>query len=66
MPSLPGTSIEGVAKGAYTIRDVDGTPDVMIMGTGSELQLCIDAVVILDNEGELLLMSQRWFLTSPT
>ncbi|GLC33729.1 Transketolase [Pleodorina starrii] len=52
MPSLPGTSIEGVAKGAYTIHDCAGTPDVILMGTGSELQLCSEAAEILEKEGK--------------
>lgn len=34
MPNQPGTSIEGVAKGAYTIQGGEGKPDVIIMATG--------------------------------
>ncbi|EFJ45315.1 hypothetical protein VOLCADRAFT_75893 [Volvox carteri f. nagariensis] len=52
MPNLPGTSVEGVAKGAYVIRDAAGTPDVILMGTGSELQLCAEAADILEKEGK--------------
>ncbi|MBW4481003.1 MAG: transketolase [Tildeniella torsiva UHER 1998/13D] len=43
LPNLPGASIEGVAKGAYTVDDCDGTPDLILIGTGSEVSLCIDA-----------------------
>ncbi|GIL83476.1 hypothetical protein Vretimale_11170 [Volvox reticuliferus] len=52
MPNLPGTSVEGVAKGAYIIRDSEGHPDVILMGTGSELQLCTEAADILEKEGK--------------
>ena len=43
LPNLPGTSIEGVAKGAYVVDDCDGTPDLILIGTGSEVSLCVDA-----------------------
>lgn len=43
LPNLPGASIEGVAKGAYTVDDCDGTPDLILIGTGSEVSLCIEA-----------------------
>ncbi|GFR49483.1 hypothetical protein Agub_g11422 [Astrephomene gubernaculifera] len=52
MPNLPNTSIEGVAKGAYTIKEVEGTPDVILMGTGSELQFAWDAAAALEKEGK--------------
>ncbi|KAJ9511670.1 hypothetical protein QJQ45_017973 [Haematococcus lacustris] len=51
MPSLPGTSQEGVAKGGYTIKDTEGTPDVILLGTGSELQLAYEAAEALGKEG---------------
>ncbi|MBE9155806.1 transketolase [Nodosilinea sp. LEGE 06152] len=43
LPNLPGSSIEGVAKGAYIVDDCDGTPDLILIGTGSEVSLCVDA-----------------------
>ncbi len=54
MPNLPGTSVEGVAKGGYIIHDSAGTPDVILMGTGSELELAHAAAVALEKEGEWL------------
>ncbi len=33
----------GTAKGGYVLSDCDGTPDVIIMGTGTELSLCLKA-----------------------
>ncbi len=43
LPQIAGTSIDGVAKGAYIISDSDGAPDLILIGTGSELQLCVAA-----------------------
>jgi transketolase len=34
----------GVARGAYILAEADGgAPDVILMGTGSEVQLCVEA-----------------------
>jgi transketolase len=52
LPNLPGTSIAGVAKGAYTIVDCSGTPDLIFIGTGSEVSLCVDAASKLTSEGK--------------
>jgi len=42
----------GVAKGAYVLADADrGKPDVILMGTGSELHLCVEAYEKLKAEG---------------
>ncbi|WP_009631538.1 transketolase [Synechocystis sp. PCC 7509] len=51
-PNLANTSIEGVEKGAYILSDSDGTPDVILMGTGSETQLCVKAAEQLRGEGK--------------
>jgi transketolase len=36
-------SATGLAKGAYIMADSGGTPDVILIGTGSEVQLCVGA-----------------------
>jgi len=36
-------SAEGTLRGAYTLLDTDGTPDVILIGTGSEVQLAVEA-----------------------
>jgi transketolase len=42
----------GVAKGAYVFADAEGgKPDVILMGTGSELHLCVEAYEQLKSEG---------------
>jgi transketolase len=52
MPNLPGLSAEGVAKGAYIVKDSSGTPDVILMGTGSELELAYYAAEELEKAGK--------------
>jgi transketolase len=45
-------SAAGVAKGAYVLADAkDGKPNVILMGTGSEVSLCIAAYEQLTTEG---------------
>ncbi|MDZ8028871.1 MAG: transketolase [Nostoc sp. DedQUE11] len=52
VPNLAGTSIEGVTKGGYTVMDSDGTPELIIIGTGSELSLAVTAAEKLTAEGK--------------
>ncbi len=50
----PGGAIEAVARGAYVLRDAtngDGQPDVILIGTGSEVQLAVAAAEQLADEG---------------
>ena len=51
VPVLEGTSAEGVAKGGYVLADSDGTPDVVLIGTGSEVQLAVAAKKTLEADG---------------
>ncbi len=45
-------SASGVSKGAYVLADApDGKPQVILMGTGSEVSLCISAYEQLKSEG---------------
>jgi transketolase len=41
----------GVERGAYILADSDGVPEVILMGTGSELQLCVAAHERLKSDG---------------
>jgi transketolase len=42
----------GVAKGAYVLKDAaNGRPDCILIGTGSELQICLDAATKLAEAG---------------
>jgi transketolase len=46
VPVLAGTAekaANGVTRGAYVLEDADGTPDVVLIGTGSEVSVCVAA-----------------------
>jgi transketolase len=45
-------SAEGVARGAYILADADdGKPEVLLLASGSEVSLCIDAYEKLKTDG---------------
>jgi transketolase len=45
-------SASGVRRGAYVLADApDGKPDVVLIGTGSEVSLCVDAYEELKRDG---------------
>jgi transketolase len=41
----------GLAKGAYVLTESQGRPDVILIGTGSEVSLCLSACNELKNQG---------------
>jgi len=41
----------GAAKGGYTLLDTEGTPDVLLIATGSEVQLAVEARDLLAAKG---------------
>jgi len=54
LPTIDRTkygSATGVAKGGYIVADCDGEPDVILIGTGSEVDLCIKAAEQLASDG---------------
>jgi transketolase len=53
LPVLEGTSAEGVAKGGYVLRPESGDagPKVVLMATGSELQMAVEARDVLEADG---------------
>ena len=52
IPVLEGTSAEGVARGGYVLADASGgDPQLVIIGTGSELQIAVDAREVLEGDG---------------
>jgi len=44
-------SADGLLRGAYILLDCPGTPDVILIGTGSEVQHCLAAADRLAGEG---------------
>jgi transketolase len=55
IPTLDRTKYapaEGVRRGAYVLADAsDGKPEVLLLGTGSELSLCVEAYERLKADG---------------
>ena len=50
VPVLEGTSAAGVARGGYVLHDVDD-PVITLVGTGSEVAVCVDAAARLAADG---------------
>ncbi|MGL4712469.1 MAG: transketolase-like TK C-terminal-containing protein, partial [Shewanella sp.] len=44
--------LANVAKGAYVLQDCAGTPELILMATGSEVQLAMDAAAALTEQGK--------------
>merc|ERR1712003_559608 len=51
LPNLDGSSRNGVMRGAYTVHDCSGTPDVLLLATGSEVEIAVDAARKLADQG---------------
>ena len=70
IPVLEGTSSEGVARGGYVLGGApDELPDVILIGTGSELQLAVEAQKMLaDKDITATVVSMpcvEWFESQP-
>lgn len=44
--------IANIEKGAYVLKDCEGTPDVILIATGSEVELAVQASVELSAQGQ--------------
>ena len=63
LPILDGTAgNEGVLRGAYVLRDCDGEPDLVLIGTGSEVQVCLAAVPLLSELAVRVVSMPSWDL----
>ncbi|TDD37370.1 transketolase [Saccharopolyspora elongata] len=52
VPTLEGTDSEGVAKGGYVLAEAgNGKPEVILLATGSEVQLAVEARKTLEADG---------------
>jgi transketolase len=45
-------SASGLLKGGYTLLDCEGVPEVILIGTGSEVPLCVEAAEKLSASGK--------------
>ncbi len=51
MANQANSSIDKVALGGYVLNDCQSTPDLILIGTGSELDLCVQASEKLSSQG---------------
>jgi transketolase len=53
IPVLEGTvdRAADMARGAYVLVEGDDDPDVVLVGTGSEVSVCVEAAKVLDRQG---------------
>ncbi|KAF9917852.1 Transketolase [Lobosporangium transversale] len=52
LPHLEGSSIEKTLKGGYVLQEVDDA-DVTLVGTGSEVSLCVETAKLLKEQGSV-------------
>jgi len=52
MANQANSNADHVAKGGYILEDSNGAPDLIIIGTGTELELCTKAAAQLRAEGK--------------
>jgi transketolase len=51
VPVLEGTIDGDVARGAYVLVEAEGSPQIVLIGTGSEVSVCVEAATRLEAEG---------------
>merc|ERR1712050_673208 len=61
LPNLPNSSIENVEKGAYAVVDCE-SPELVLIGTGSEVSLCMDAAKAMDGKQVRVVSMPSWEL----
>ncbi len=44
--------VADIAKGGYVLKDCEGTPELVLIGTGSEVQLAVEAAAKLTEQGK--------------
>ena len=50
LPQYANSGLEAL-KGGYILQDADGTPDLLLIASGSEVELCVKAREELQKEG---------------
>jgi len=57
VPAKPGSTryqdAQGARKGAYTVKDTEGTPDIILVGNGSEVTTLYEGAEKLEQERDL-------------
>jgi transketolase len=70
LPVLEGTNVEGVARGGYVLGDQADDPDVVLIATGSEVQLAVEAAKLLADKDIIARVVSmpcvEWFESQPS
>jgi len=61
LPNLPNSSIANVEKGAYAVIDCED-PELVLIGTGSEVGLCVDAAKEMSDKKVKVVSMPCWEL----
>jgi len=61
LPNLPNSSMENVAKGAYAVIECED-PELVLIGTGSEVCLCVDAAKEMSGKRVRVVSMPSWEL----
>src|SRR5205823_1835493 len=51
VPVLEGTLDGDVERGAYVLVEAEGPPQIVLIGTGSEVSVCVEAAARLSKDG---------------
>ncbi len=53
LPCMPRTKaqVDDIARGGYILKDCEGEPELILIATGSEVHLAIDAQAVLQEQG---------------
>jgi transketolase len=51
VPTLPAADVVDAGRGGYVLADADGTPDVILLASGSEVHVALAARETLQSEG---------------
>merc|ERR1712203_1249290 len=61
LPNLPNSSIENVEKGASAVVECE-SPELVLVGTGSEVSLCVDAAKEMSGKKVRVVSMPSWEL----
>jgi transketolase len=51
LPILGNVPADAIEKGAWVVKDTDGTPDLIVIATGSEVSIALDGAKLLEDGG---------------
>ncbi|MGH2960399.1 MAG: transketolase [Solirubrobacterales bacterium] len=51
LPIIGNVPSDAIEKGAWVVKDSEGTPDLIVIGTGSEVSIALDGAKLLEEAG---------------